>query len=452
MGIFSRKKATEVIKEEVKSSNTMIQPLTSEPQFYYTGYSGGSSLTPKYNSDVLLALYETVSQLNCVINYIAQKANEIPYKHYKVDVNGGKKDMGNTEAIKFIDSLDIRGMVIQFLVHGNVFLQKKITPGFKLPTQGVVHPSPRLFAIPQQSIDQYGTPSLTIDVFDNPVVRYSKMLDCGTMKNFAIEEIIHIKDLQANLKGKDYYYGTSRLYAAIDTSNTLKYLAETINTILNAKGALGFISRNTKTGEIDPMMYKDHTDEAKRSINEDYGTTGNRRSIMVTLADLKWNRMDSPMSEFMPVELSAFEFDQICNQMGGVPSILFNAKTNASYNNMREAKASFYTNCLSPLLFHLFTEISKDLKINYSNEWIEPDFSDVEELQKDRQMNAAALKSESEYLSTMIDKKLITKNDFLERMGFQKNNDPAFNTIDQPKEEKEIVEPIIIPKNGNENI
>ena len=50
---------------------------------------------------------------------------------------------------------------------------------------------------------------------------------------------------------------------------------------------------------------------------------------MATFADLRWNKMDSPMTDFLPVELSAYEFEQICNQMGGVPAMLFNAKTNA---------------------------------------------------------------------------------------------------------------------------
>ena len=47
--------------------------------------------------------------------------------------------------------------------------------------------------------------------------------------------------------------------------------------------------------------------------------------------------------------------------MGGVPAMLFNAKTNASYNNMK-AKASFYTNCLSPILTHIYAETKQGFK------------------------------------------------------------------------------------------
>lgn len=446
MGLFSFKKQKEELKSE-KASGKMIQPLTSEPLFIYNRYSN-QSFSQKYNSDVLLTLYETVSQINTVINYIASKGAEIPVVHYRYLANGKKKPIGETEAIKFVDSMSIRDAIIQFLIHGNLFIQKKQTPGFSLPTNGIIHPSNRIYVIPQRSLDQYGNPDNTVDVFENPLKKYSKQLDSGVMKDFKKDEFIHVKDIQANLRGKDFYYGSSRLYAAIDTSYTLKYLAETINTILSAKGALGFISRNSKQNELEPLMWKEPIENVEKNINDNYGTTNGKRAIMATFADLRWNKMDSPISDFIPVELSSFEFEQICNQMGGVPAMLFNAKTNASYNNMREAKGTFYTSCLSPILTHIYAEISKDLKLNFVNEWIEPDFSEIEELQKDRLQNASALKVESEYLTTMLDKKLITKNDFLDNMGFQKNSDPSFNEI----KESQPTESVNTNQNGTEQI
>lgn len=436
MGLFSFKKQKEELKSE-QARGKMIQPLRSEPLFVYNGYSN-QSFSKKYNSDVLLALYETVSPINTIVNYIASKGAEIPVTHYRYLGNGKKKPIGETEAVKFVDSISIRNAIIQFLIHGNLFIQKKQTPGFSLPTNGIIQPSNRIYVIPQRSLDQYGNPDNTVDVFENPLRKYSKQLDSGVMKDFEKEEFIHVKDIQANLRGKDFYYGTSRLYAAVDTSYTLKYLAETINTILSAKGALGFISRNSKQNELEPLMWKEPIENVEKNINDNYGTTNGKRAIMATFADLRWNKMDSPISDFIPVELSSFEFEQICNQMGGVPAMLFNAKTNASYNNMREAKATFYTSCLSPILTHIYAEISKDLKLNFVNEWLEPDFSNIEELQKDRLQNASALKVESEYLTTMLDKKLITKNDFLENMGFQKNSDPAFNEITESQQSEPV--------------
>lgn len=448
MSIFSRKKKESIVQpeEHVKSANQMIQPITAEPQFYYSGYSGGTSPTPKYNSDVLLILYETVSKLNSVVNYIASRGAEIPVKHYRYLSNGKKKDLGQTELIKFVDTISVETAIVQLIVQGNLFIHKFYTPGFTYPTKGLIQPSNRFYAIPQNSIDQYGTPSTMYDVFDNPIIKYSKLIQNGILKTYTLEETIHIKDIQANLTGKDFYYGTARLYAAVDTSRTLKYLAETINSLLNNGGAIGFISRNAKQNELDPGSYIDLVAAAEKRINEDFGTTNGRHTIMATLADLKYNKMSSPINEFLPVELSAMEFDDICNQMGGFPSLLLNAKTNASYNNMKEAKSSFYSNCLSPLLFKIYSGISIDLKINQIGEWLEPDFSGVPEMQTDRKTEADALVSESNYLTTMLDKKLITKNTFLEKMGFETNSDPSFSEIAQSVEPAQIVE------NGNDDI
>lgn len=446
MGIFSFKKQKEELKSE-QASSKMIQPLTSEPLFVYNGYSN-QSFNQKYNSDVLLALYETVSQINCVINYIASKAAEIPPMHFKYQSNGKKKPIGESEVINFLDTVNIRDAVIQFLIHGNTFIQKKNTPGFALPTTGIIHPSNRLYVIPQRSIDQYGNPIQTIDVFNNPVSKFSKLLDSGIMYDYKKEELIHIKDIQANLRGRDYYYGTSRLFAAVDTSMTLKFLAETINSILSAKGALGFISRNSKPNEIEPFQYKDPVEDVETKINEKYGTTGGRKTIMATFADLRWNKMDSPMTDFLPVELSAYEFEQICNQMGGVPAMLFNAKTNASYNNMREAKASFYTNCLSPILTHIYAEISKDLKLNYLNEWIEPDFSGIEELQKDKKVEFESKKVEDEVIRARFDNNEITFNEKLAALGLSTVQDGNYRKSELPQSIQPLAEKIGIGGTG----
>jgi hypothetical protein len=340
-------------------------------------------------------------------------------------------------------------------VQGNTFIQKKTTPGFAAPTSGIIQPSNKFYVIPSSTIDQYGFPSMNVDVFDNPVIKYKKLIENGTLKDYKLEEIIHIKDVQANFSGRDYYYGTSRLYSAVNDSNTLKFISETINTILNGKGALGFISQRMLNGDgqlmsaLNPNLIK----EVEQKVNEGFGTTNNRHSIMVTGSDMRWNRMDSPINEFLPVELSAMEFDNLCNQMGGVPSILFNAKTNASYNNMREAKASFYTNCLAPIMGSILSSISKDLKITYANEWLEADFDDIEELQQDRKQNADAKVSEFNYLGAMLEKKLISKNDVLEKMDFPKNTDPSFNEIEKPEPVQPIqsVTPIVDDQNSDED-
>jgi len=455
MGLFSRKKSNSVqveqpdTTERTKAESNFMTLLNAKIPEYITGYFNINNKSQPYNSDTLLKFYETVSQVNSLINYIAENCAKLPIKHYRYQSNGKKKPLPETELLKTVDKIDFDDAVKQVLIHGNLFLLKGITPGFEYPTKYTVEGSNRIFVIPQYTQDQYGSPILTKDVNDNPVIGYKKLIDAGNLKQLKIEEVIHVRKANPNKVGKNYYYGASKLYAATRSINVLANVYDTINTILSAKGALGFISRAAKQNELDPMMYQDIIENVERRINEDFGTTGSRRAIMTTLADLKWNRMDSPVNEFMPIELTAQEFAQLCNQFA-VPDILFNSKGNTTYNNYKEAQKVFYTNCIEPLMSLILTSISIDAKIHLRNEWLEVDYSGIDALQIDKKTHAESKQAEINYLGLMIDKKLISKNQALEIMEFPTVNEPEFNEITKPEPIKPTVEPNNTEEDGDE--
>lgn len=367
----------------------------------------------KYNSNSLLSLAENVSQVNSLINYIATKGMDIPIKHVRYSNTGKIKDLGETEVLKAVQDIKIDNIIQQFIIHGNSYILKKKTPGFQAPTSFDILNSPSIFAIPQNSIDIYGTPSLSIANYDNPIVKFKQELEDRSLKTLNIEDVIWIKDSNPKRSGKDFYYGASRLYAATQSLNVLKNLYETINTILSAKGALGFISRSTKTGELDPMMWQDIISDLENKLNYEYGTTDGRKAIMATFADTKWNRMDSPVNEFIPVELTAQEFSQLCNQMGGIPDILFNSKGNTTYNNYETALKVFYTNVLQPILSIIYNTISIDLGLTKVGEWIIPDYSEIECLKPDEKTENEAKQIEYEYYTQLYNDNLITLNQYL---------------------------------------
>jgi phage portal protein BeeE len=140
---------------------------------------------------------------------------------------------------------------------------------------------------------------------------------------------------------------------------------------------------------------------------------------MATYADAKWNRMDAPMNEFMPVELTSQEFAQLCNQMGGIPDILFNSKGNTTYNNYETALKVFYINCLQPIMSNILDTISLDLKLPAKNELLEPDYSEIECL------NETSL----DKIIYLFNSNIITKNQVLELMGMPESSNPSFNEI-----------------------
>jgi len=427
-----KSKIKEIPQQEVSKSAGMMQrldsPITSNFQIPFK-----QKTEKRFNSESLLLMYENISQVNSVVNYIATKGADIPFKHVRYLGNGKTKDLGETEVIKSLQSPNkkvsqntfIQDIITQFIIQGNTPILKKYTPGFQYPTSYEVLHAPSVYQIPLHNIDMYGTPSMSVAAYDNPIVSMKQELENGSLKPLKIEEVIYIKDSNPRKKGKDYYYGASRLYAAIRTIKVLDNMYDTINTILGAKGALGFISRNDKGGEkVDPLAWQDATDEAQRRINHDFGTTGGKDSIMVTPVDLKWNRMDSPINEFMPVELTAQEFAQLCNQMGGMPDVLLNSKSNSTYNNVQLAEKAFYVNVVMPLLSNIYNTISIDLGISKNNEWIVPDFSNVESLQENNQ----------DLVKFALDAKIITRNEALNMIGLPEKNIESFNEIENGSE------------------
>jgi len=422
-----KRKITEQPQKEVNKSAGMMQKLDS-PLNPYFQIPFKHTTEKRFNSESLLLMYENISQVNSVVNYIAAKGADIPFKHVRYLGNGKTKDLGETEVLKSLQSPNkkvsqnafIQDIITQFIVQGNCPILKKYTPGFKYPTSYEVLHSPSVYQIPLNSIDMYGTPSMSVAPYENPITKIKQELENGSLKPLKIEEVIYIKDSNPRKKGKDYYYGASRLYAAIRTIKVLDNMYDTINTILGAKGALGFLSRNVRAGEIDPLVWKETVEEIERKINEDYGTTGGRKSIMATFADLRWNRMDSPINEFMPVELTAQEFAQLCNQMGGMPDVLLNSKGNSTYNNVITAEKTFYVNVEMPILSNIYNTISIDLGLSKVNEWIVPDYSNVEALMDNNQ----------ELVKFALEAKLITKNEALSMIGLPEKNIESFNEIE----------------------
>lgn len=414
----SRKKQLIDTNERIKQETQQLDILPSKK--FITVFNQLKS--KKYNSESLLLLAEGVSQLNSVINYICTKALDVEIKHVKY-VNGESKDLGDTEILKEIQKLKIDDVIQQLIINGNVYIQKKNTPGFNSPTGLEVLHSPSIYNIPQYSLDQYGTPQLNIPEYENPLICYKQELQNAMLKRIELDEIIHIKDSNPRKKGANYYYGASRVYAAVQSLNVMKNLYETINTILSAKGALGFLSRTSKTGELDPMMWKDIIEELEEKINNEYGTTEGKKAIMATFGDVRWNRMNAPINDYLPIELNSQEFAQLCNQLGGIPDILFNSKGNTTYNNYETALKVFYINCLQPILSNIYSTISINLGLNKVNEWIEVDYSEIEALKDDEKSEYESKLIEYEYYTKLFDNNLITLNEYLEEIGAQTRTD-----------------------------
>jgi len=162
---------TEVLK------NAPTQKLTDNPKNKTVFIQAFNDLNNRYssrkfNSDSLLKLYEEVTQVNSVINYITIKGGDVVFKHVKYLPGGEIKDLGETDLLKLLQENPtlIQETIAQLVIQGNCFVRKRLTPGFKYATSLQVLDSSKCYPIPQFSIDQYGTPATDKTESENPII------------------------------------------------------------------------------------------------------------------------------------------------------------------------------------------------------------------------------------------------------------------------------------------
>jgi phage portal protein BeeE len=434
MPIWPFKKSRQV----TKAAGNFVLPLDKQLPFLLPGYKPGND--NKFNSLNLAILYNTVGAVNAIINYISQKVGEIPVQHVRYQSNGKKKVLGETEQLKLIQSPEpgksgtvfISEIAASLMIQGNAPVWFNRTPGFTVPTRSNLLAADSVYAIPRLTMDQYGTPQLTADPRSNEIVRYHMLIN-GRWIVIPLEEVCYIRNINPNKTGRDWYYGMSPLYGAIRNIDILSGLYDTINTVTQYRGALGFVSKVSRANQLDILPAEDLMTPLRERFLERYGTGKQKDAIAFTPYDLKWVKIDAPISDFLPVEIDEKQFGHICNQFH-IADVLLNSKLSSTYNNVKEAQVSSYQNCMMPLLETILRSLSEYLGMTARNEWFEGDFSGISALQEDELDKYKALNEKRTYYVELYNAGMITKNQALTGLEMPENTDPSFNQIKDEKE------------------
>jgi hypothetical protein len=406
--------------------------LDIQAPFSFNSYN--PNFGKKFNSEILLKMYNTVGAVNAIINFIGARCSELPIQHVRYLSNGKKKVLGETPELKRLQNPNeihtqntyLSGVYASVLIHGNAPIWKFYVPGFDEPQRIELMPATNIFAIPLHSQDQFGTPLTGTDQRFNELKYYNYLIN-GKVRRIELEEIIYIRNSNPNRSGSDWYYGMSPLYAAIRNVDILSGIYDTVNTVTQYKGALGFIKKIARAGQIDHVMEQSEKDKTEEKLLS-YGTRSGQRSVFVTPYDLAWVRMDSPLSDFMPVEMDEKQFGHLCNQFM-IADVLLNSKLASTYNNVKEAEIKSYQNCFMPLVSNVLASHSRGFGMAERNEWFEADYSGVACLQEDEKLKFEAAETKRAYYQNLYDAGLITKNQILSGLDMQESTDPSFNEL-----------------------
>jgi len=411
---FLRRKS--VKKELIKPTDTTF-PKTFIPlqNFWNSNYT--DAIQQMYENNLLIYLFNHVAEVNSIITYIAQIGSDVPIKHIYKQANGKEKEIKNSIYTKLLETpneftsgkLFLFNIITQYFTTGNVYLNKLKPIGLDYFTKLYLLSANNVFPFIEGALEPYGEIIQDIDYRMSKLLKYNWKLN-NRFIPLDPDSVIHIKDSSIGTDARSMLTGKSRLYAATENIRALSYMVETINTLLANKGMIGFISKTTRANIIDSRMDPAEKKDAELNINN-YGTTGNRRPIMVSDYDLKWNPINNPLSEFMPIELQEHDFKLLCKVLGGFPEVLLSS-SDTTFTNLPMAQKLLYQNIIIPLLNNIYQSISQGLNLP-ENEKIIPNFDNIECLMEDDKLLAQSRQIEDDLWINRYKNNLCTLNELL---------------------------------------
>ena len=444
---FSFGKKKQPSKEAEKSIT--YQKILFPDDEYFEDNSHDSAV--KNHNLTLLWLFNNIPEVSSIITYVATLCANVEKEHVKVLANEKEKPVNNSEPLKLLKNPNdvVQGEIFllnsytSFFIFGNTYLNFLIPIGFKIPSKIYNLPAYNLFPLPEKRMNNFGDPMLGTDPRFNPIVGYNWRID-GFDKIMEVDEVLHIKDSNINQDGIEWYLGQSRFYSAIESCNTLKFLYETVNTVLSKRGAMGYIKRNKRPNEIETVLTPDQEKEVRKIVQKNYGVTGNKSPIAYTSADVNYVKIDAPISEFIPIELRGDMVKVLCRCIGNVPDTIFSSDSSKTYNNLKTDITIIYTNVIKPVTKLFDNELSKKFGLTEINEKIKSCFDDINELKEDEKVQAEAQKIKDENARARYDNDEITLNEKLISMGLN----PVANG-DKRKSELQPVQQTNTIDNGN---
>jgi hypothetical protein len=206
------------------------------------------------------------------------------------------------------------------------------------------------------------------------------------------------------------------------------------NTLATKRGAIGILSNESEDADGTMSLKSGEKEQIQKDFSR-YGLVGQPYQIIISDAKLKWQQMGFATKDLMLFEEVQDDIDRLCDSYGWPPELLARSK-DTTFDNKKQARKDVIDNTIIPESYsrmQQFTEIvAPDDTISIVN-----DYSDLMVFQEDEKLKsearmAANLAAEKEYKNG-----LITKNQWLQRLGEPTVEDESFNQYyEEPKEKK----------------
>lgn len=353
--------------------------------------------------------YNCVPELSAVIGMKARAFSNGKIK--AVDKNGKEVDKV-PDCLKkpnwFQDQKEfLRQTKLFHEIDGNEYLYMLFPVGFS-PER-----TKALYTIPPNLIDaEYKSDQPFFVHTSEPEVRYTII---ETNERIPTEQIIHLNDNRVTVKkanGKDVLRGESKMKALTPAINNLKAAYESRGVILKNRGALGILSNSTS----DVAGYIPLDPEEKKRVQEEYrnyGTLASQNQLIITNANLKWQKMGVNPSELGLFEETEQDFFKICDTYG-TPIDLFASVKGSTFENQRQAEKGLYLRTIIPEANEWIGSVAQGLELEGVT--LVMDYSHLQVFQEDEKDKSSVMQTKINLLSRALQDQAITQDEYREEL------------------------------------
>lgn len=202
----------------------------------------------------------------------------------------------------------------------------------------------------------------------------------------------------------------SRVRTLVMPINNIIGAYESRNMLINSRGALGMITNQTKDAFSAIPLKPDEKKDLHRDFKKMYGLRKGQIDIIISSADLKWQKMVLPTKDLMLFEEIEDDANRICDTYMFPPELFAKMSKGTTFSNIQTATRNLYQDAVIPESGSIFEQWNKLFDTASYNLNIERDYSHLSVLQPDRKAEAEARLRRNQALQIEFRNDAITLN------------------------------------------
>lgn len=418
------KKKIEQLESQVKELSQILSTPAMPPN--------STRVYPDYYNYTDKDAYSTIDDIYSIVSYCAQNTALVPLYAYAVVNDPKAKRLKSASPLSFqYEYLKIKAL--EDLPENDKFAQFWENPFFnKSKFEGLVelyswlYISDEAFIYKDRKVsfgvnstvdklhilEPYKITLIVTTNFPQKVLWYEYTHE-GTTYRIMPEDMIHVKGFNPEGFGVTSWRGLSRIKVAA------KRLTR-INANMDASVA------QLQNGGVPAIVYSkeeagiETADKHRENFARFINNSANKGAPYFSGNQMEAIQLGTKLTDMEVAELGKIDFKKLCN-LWHISDVLFNNDERSTYNNVKESKASAYTECFLPTVFIVRDALNRSLVNDFRDKkrQFQEDISDISVLQENIKDKYDAIK----------DIEFISNNEKRQMFKWDKSDNPLMDEI-----------------------